>query len=92
MQSSGVLGAQPVLRTPRWLSLLPDGSGGGSIARMREVRVDALQLERLERILPPARVERLRTHAGLAAEGLRGRVVWNVNATAQGGGVAEMLR
>jgi trehalose synthase len=59
---------------------------------MREVRVDAMQLERLERILPPERIERLRTYAALAAEALRGRVVWNVNATAQGGGVAEMLR
>jgi trehalose synthase len=59
---------------------------------MREVRVGALQLERLERVLPPERSERLRTHVADAAEGLRGRVVWNVNATAQGGGVAEMLR
>ena len=30
--------------------------------------------------------------ASTARESLRGRVVWNVNSTARGGGVAEMLR
>ncbi|HEX4977940.1 MAG TPA: glycosyltransferase [Nocardioides sp.] len=59
---------------------------------MREVRVDAVELGRLERILDPERAESLRTYARAAEEALRGRVVWNVNATATGGGVAEMLQ
>ncbi|MGN6130391.1 MAG: glycosyltransferase [Nocardioidaceae bacterium] len=59
---------------------------------MREVAVDAMELARLEQFLEPARVERLRLFAERARERLRGTVVWNVNATAQGGGVAEMLQ
>ena len=59
---------------------------------MRQVVVDAVELERLERFLEPDRVERLNAYAALAREQLRGVVVWNVNATAQGGGVAEMLQ
>ena len=49
-----------------------------------EVRVDPLDLGRLEGILPPERAETLRTRAVGAAEQLRGRIVWNVNATATG--------
>ena len=56
------------------------------------MRVDPLDLRRLEGILPPERAETLRTRAVGTAEQLRGRIVWNVNATAKGGGVAEMLQ
>ena len=59
---------------------------------MREVRVDAVELRRLERILSPERAENLRRHQVAAEAALRGRIVWNVNATATGGGVAEMLQ
>lgn len=59
---------------------------------MQEVRVDALDLERLAGLLPPERADALRLRAAGGAERLRGRVVWNVNATATGGGVAEMLQ
>ncbi|KRF32378.1 glycosyltransferase [Nocardioides sp. Soil805] len=59
---------------------------------MYEVRVDPLDLERLGRILPPARAQALRAHAVEAAERLRGRVVWNISSTAHGGGVAELLQ
>ena len=59
---------------------------------MREVHVDAVELLRLERILSPERAEALRRHQVAAEQALRGRVVWNVNATATGGGVAEMLQ
>lgn len=58
---------------------------------MREVMVDAVSLERLGRLLDPDRAERLESNAALARHLLEGRVVWNVNATASGGGVAEML-
>ncbi len=54
--------------------------------------MDAMELARLEQFLEPARTERLRMFAARAREELRGTVVWNVNATAQGGGVAEMLQ
>lgn len=59
---------------------------------MREVGVDAVELRRLERILSPERAENLRRYQVAAEQALRGRVVWNVNATATGGGVAEMLQ
>ncbi|QNN53634.1 glycosyltransferase [Nocardioides mesophilus] len=59
---------------------------------MQEVEVDAIPLARLETLLAPDRVDRLRMYAARARELLAGRVVWNVNATAQGGGVAEMLQ
>lgn len=59
---------------------------------MREVAVAARELEQLGAFLEPVRAERLRRHAVRAREALRGRVVWNVNATATGGGVAELLQ
>lgn len=59
---------------------------------MREVDVGAIPLARLAALLTPERVERLDRYAHDAEDLLRGRVVWNVNATARGGGVAEMLQ
>ena len=58
---------------------------------MREVRIDAVSLNRLARLLDAERAERLNSNVALARRILDGRVVWNVNATASGGGVAEML-
>jgi trehalose synthase len=57
-----------------------------------EVKVDALNLESLMGVLPLERAERFRARALTASEQLAGKVVWNVNATARGGGVAEMLQ
>ncbi len=59
---------------------------------MQEVAVDAMQLARLAGVLTPERADRLRNFAVRAREQLRGRIVWNINATATGGGVAEMLQ
>lgn len=59
---------------------------------MQEVAIHAAPLQRLEGLLPPARVHALERTAQRARELLAGRTVWNVNATAQGGGVAEMLQ
>jgi trehalose synthase len=59
---------------------------------MQEVAVDAMQLARLAGVLTPERADRLRSFAVRAREQLRGRIVWNINATATGGGVAEMLQ
>lgn len=56
-----------------------------------EVPVVPVPLERLASLLPPERVERLERYAAAARQLLDGRTVWNVNSTARGGGVAEML-
>lgn len=40
---------------------------------------------------PPDRYDEVRSATERARELLEGRVVWNVNSTARGGGVAEML-
>jgi len=62
------------------------------MASLTEVRIGALPLERFRGVLGP---ESLDTAYATAAR-LRGllsrRVVWNVNSTAVGGGVAEMLQ
>lgn len=59
---------------------------------MREVEIDAIALDRLASLLRPDRAERLADHAATARRLLEGRTVWNLNATATGGGVAEMLQ
>jgi trehalose synthase len=59
---------------------------------MHEVLIDPVPLQRLGRLLLPERTERLEEAARSAGRLLDGRVVWNVNATAHGGGVAEMLQ
>ena len=56
-----------------------------------EVSVQPVPLQRLEPLLTPERIERLETYVAAARGLLEGRVVWNVNSTARGGGVAEML-
>src|SRR4051794_35314477 len=59
---------------------------------MRNVEVDPVRLDRLSQVLDVARADRLAEVAVRASRELRGRIVWNVNATATGGGVAEMLQ
>jgi trehalose synthase len=59
---------------------------------MREVEIQPVALDRLAQLLAPERAERLQSYAERARELLRGRTVWNVNATSRGGGVAEMLQ
>jgi len=54
--------------------------------------VKAVPLERLAAVLPQERAHRLMTNAARAREAFGDRVVWHVNATASGGGVAEMLQ
>lgn len=58
---------------------------------MREIHIEAVPLEPLSRLLDSARVGRLEDHVTQARRILGERVVWNVSATASGGGVAEML-
>jgi trehalose synthase len=59
---------------------------------MQIVEVQPVPLGRLAALLSEQRVQRLADAAELARKVLDDRVVWNVNATPQGGGVAEMLQ
>jgi trehalose synthase len=61
------------------------------MAVLSHVPVGALNLERFESVLAPEDYERLLRTVQRGREAFDGRVVWNVNSTAQGGGVAEML-
>jgi len=60
--------------------------------RLREVSVQAIDAERLAPLIGPERMERYRETAAGARMLLGGRAVLNVNSTAAGGGVAEMLQ
>jgi trehalose synthase len=55
------------------------------------VTVNAVDPTRLEPDIGPERMSGLMEIAGRVRERLHGRTVWNVNSTASGGGVAEML-
>ena len=61
-------------------------------ARMEEVTVRPVDLRHLAVALPVERGERLLAEAERARQAFGDRVVWHVNATAHGGGVAEMLQ
>ena len=56
------------------------------------VPVGALPTERFESVLDPEKYKRFADTIKVAQDMFAGRVVWNVNSTAVGGGVAEMLR
>jgi trehalose synthase len=57
-----------------------------------EVEVSRRPLAALAGALTSEQADRLRAVAARSAAALSGRTVWNVNSTATGGGVAEMLR
>ena len=57
----------------------------------REVQVPPLSLERMRGLIDPEDWERLEAGLELAHSLLDEREFWNVNSTAAGGGVAEML-
>jgi trehalose synthase len=59
---------------------------------LEHVNVEAMDPLRFESMLSVGEFEALRYLIADAARGLDGRVIWNVNSTANGGGVAEMLR
>lgn len=59
---------------------------------MKDVEVTALPLNRLGALIGPTRYEPLLAAAERFRARRRDAVVWNVNATATGGGVAEMLQ
>ena len=70
----------------------PRAPHGCTVNVMEEVRIAPMEKERLTALLPDDRNDLFETVAAQAREFLDGRVVWNVSATAHGGGVAEMLQ
>src|SRR4051794_30568635 len=61
------------------------------MAALESVPVGRLPFDRFESILPAEHYSRFRDAAERSRQVLEGRVVWNVNSTSRGGGVAEML-
>jgi trehalose synthase len=61
------------------------------MSRLQEIRVGIQPIERFEEILGSQRMEKAMAEAAAMRDRLSNRVVWNVNSTAVGGGVAEML-
>lgn len=61
------------------------------MALMVDVEISPLSLERLAELLTPDRAAALAQTADRGRAVLAGRTVWNINSTAAGGGVAEML-
>ncbi|GAB3762339.1 trehalose synthase [Nocardioides ginsengisegetis] len=59
---------------------------------MHEIQIAPADVDRLTGLLSRERKDQFDAVAAGARELLGGRVVWNVNATAHGGGVAEMLQ
>ena len=59
---------------------------------MEEVEVKAVPLELLAGILAPERAAHMFEAAVRARAAFGDRTIWHVNATAHGGGVAEMLQ
>jgi trehalose synthase len=51
-----------------------------------------MDLHRFETVIPSGEYQRLLELIERAARELHGRVIWNVNSTAKGGGVVELLR
>jgi trehalose synthase len=58
---------------------------------VQEIHIGTRSLERFVAVVGQAEVDEARRIAAAARERLGGAVVWNVNSTAVGGGVAEML-
>lgn len=63
----------------------------GSIGALTAVPVGALAPERFEQVLPEDRYAAFVEGTERARQAFAGRAIWNVNSTARGGGVAEML-
>ena len=62
-----------------------------TVQALESVLIGALPFDRFEEILEPGQWKRFSDAASRARELFAGRVIWNVNSTARGGGVAEML-
>jgi trehalose synthase len=69
-----------------------DAAWPPSAGALRPVDIAPLSIDRFRDVLDPERYADLVELTARARELLAGRVVWCVNSTARGGGVAEMLR
>src|SRR3954467_4055571 len=61
------------------------------MSALASVPIGRLPFERFESVLPPERYAQFRDAVERSRRLFQGRAVWNVNSTARGGGVAEML-
>jgi trehalose synthase len=62
------------------------------MSHLSEVDIKPKSHERFTAISGPEGVELIRRVAAVMRQRLEGRVIWNINTTAAGGGVAELLR
>ncbi len=87
--------AAAVLELPSGTEMRVAGSSDGAepmtMTAAREVEVPPLSLERMRGLIDSDDWSRLEEGLGKAQQMLAGRELWNVNSTAAGGGVAEML-
>jgi trehalose synthase len=58
----------------------------------QEVQVSSMSPERFASVLPPERIEEFEREMERGLEMLGGSTIWNINSTASGGGVVELLR
>ncbi|MCH8813677.1 MAG: glycosyltransferase [Chloroflexi bacterium] len=61
------------------------------MTKLQEVDIGTQPLERFREFIDPERLDGAIATAARLRDALKGRVVWHVNSTAVGGGVAEML-
>lgn len=61
------------------------------MATLQTVALSSFPIDRLEPAIGATRVAKFKEIGDLAKEKFAGRVIWNVNSTATGGGVAELL-
>jgi trehalose synthase len=62
------------------------------MSRVQHIPVGAIDLRRFDEVVTPAAHRALTRLIERDAPTLQGRVIWNVNSTAKGGGVVELLR
>lgn len=62
-----------------------------SPANLTAVDVDSTPISRFQAILDDAAWKRFQRSMASLADALKGKIVWNINSTAHGGGVAELL-
>jgi trehalose synthase len=68
-----------------------DAAAVATVQALQSVQIGALAFDRFSEVLEPEQWKRFSEAADQARDLFAGRVIWNVNSTARGGGVAEML-
>ncbi len=62
------------------------------MSTVEQIKLAPLDLERFADVMPRQILDSAMSLASSVGEKMSGRAVWNINSTARGGGVAEMLR